>query len=308
MRSSGVTRRKPPRWVVPLVAYVTVAAGPAAARPSAAAKLLDEPAAQRFVLELVNRDRKKAGLSSVVFDDAATRAGTAHARDMAAKGFTGHLGSDGSTPEQRYTQSGGTDFAQENAACLSDTVERELERKPRFDAEKLTRLHELFMAEVPPNDGHRKNILNPLHNRLGVGVAQPLAVPQPCLTEEFVDDYGDYTPLPRVAKANTTLHVEGTVAEPLAFGGVGLGRTPLPEPLLRERLNGKAYRIPAPDTLYFPAGFKTPKPVTLTGRHFSIDLDLGKQPLPGSYAVTVWAKRANSPELFMISMRTLAVR
>jgi hypothetical protein len=89
---------------------------------------------------------------------------------------------------------------------------------------------------------------------------------------------------------------------------VGLGRTPLPEPLPREHLNGKAYRIPAPDTLYFPAGFKTPKPVKLTGRHFSIDLELGKSPPAGSYAVTIWAQKAGSPQLFMISMRTLAVR
>ncbi len=278
------------------------------AGPPAAAKPLTEAEAERFVLELVNRDRKKAGLSAVALDATASKAGARHARDMAAKGFTGHLGSDGSTPEQRYSESGGSDFVQENAACLFDTVERDLERKPLFSADKLARLHQLFMAEVPPNDGHRRNILNPLHNRLGVGVAQPSEVSQPCLSEEFVDDYGDYAPLPREAKGNTTLDVEGTIAEPLTFGGVGLGRTPLPEPLPRERLNGKSYRIPAPDTLYFPAGFKTPKPVKVDGRHFSIELELGKKPLPGSYAVSVWAKRAGSPELFMISMRTLVVR
>lgn len=278
------------------------------ARPRPAVKLLDEAGAERFVLELVNRDRKQAGLSPVVLDATASKAGARHARDMAAKGFTGHLGSGGSTPEQRYSESGGTDFVQENAACLFDTVERKLAENPRFDPHELARLHRMFMAEVPPNDGHRRNILNPLHNRLGVGVAEPADVPQPCLSQEFVDDYGDYAPLPREAKANTTLHVEGTISSPLAFGGVGLGRTPLPRPLPRERLNGKSYRIPAPDTLYFPAGFKTPKPVKVEGRHFSIALELGKSPEPGRYAVSVWAKRPGSPELFMISLRTLSVR
>ena len=278
----------------------------AGAGPKAAAKLLDYAEAQRFVLGLVNRDRKKAGLPPVVLDDAASKAGLWHARDMAEKGFTGHLGSDGATPEQRYTESGGSDFVQENAACLSDTVERQLDQKPRFDAAKLAALHEMFMAERPPNDGHRRNVLNPLHNRVGIGLAQPLDVPQPCLAQEFVDDYGEYEPLPREPKA--TLRVAGTISLPLVFGGVGIGRTPLPLPLPRERLNGKLYRIPAPDTLYFPAGFKTPKPVKLTGRHFSIDLDLGKKPLPGSYAVTIWAKKPGSSKLFMISMRTLTVR
>ncbi|HEY3496466.1 MAG TPA: CAP domain-containing protein [Polyangiaceae bacterium] len=282
----------------------------ARARPKAeskvAAKLIDYPEAQRFVLGLVNRDRKKAGLAPVVLDEPASKAGLRHARDMAAKGFTGHIGSDGSTPEQRYTEGGGTDFVQENSACLSDTIERKLDPKPRFDSAKLAALHEMFMAEVPPNDGHRRNVLNPRHNRVGIGVAQPLDVAQPCLTQEFVDDYGEYEPLPREAKA--TLRVAGTIAAPLVFGGIGVGRTPLPEPLPRERLNGKLYRIPAPDTLYFPAGFKTPKPVKVTGRQFSIDIDLGKKPPAGSYAVTIWAKKPGSSELFMISMRTLTAR
>lgn len=273
--------------------------------PKAGVKLLSYKEAQEVVLGLVNRDRKKAGLRPVVLDAAASKAGLRHARDMAKKGFTGHLGSDGSTPEQRYTESGGTDFVQENAACLSDTKERQLDPNPRFDSAKVTDLHEMFMAEVPPNDGHRKNVLNPLHNRLGVGLAQPLDVAQPCLSQEFVDDYGDYEPLPREAKG--TLRVAGTISAPLVFGGVGMGRTPLPKALPRERLNGKLYRIPAPDTLYFPAGFKTPKPVKLKGRQFSIDLELGQKPVPGSYAFTVWAKRPGSSELFMISMRTLAV-
>lgn len=291
---------------VAALAFASPRLRPASAAPKAAPQLLDYSEAQRFVLGLVNRDRKKAGLAPVALDDAASKAGLRHARDMAAKGFTGHLGSDGSTPEQRYTEGGGTDFVQENAACLSDTVERRLDPKPRFDAAKLAALHEMFMAEVPPNDGHRRNVLNALHNRVGIGLAQPADVAQPCLAQEFVDDYGEYEPLPREAKA--TLHVAGTISPSLVFGGVGIGRTPLPQPLPRERLNGKLYRIPSPDTLYFPAGFKTPKPVQVNGRQFSIELDLGKKPPAGSYAVTIWAKKPGSSQLFLISMRTLAVR
>lgn len=275
-------------------------------RSKAPVKALNYAEAQRFVLGLVNRDRKKAGLSPVLLDDAASKAGLRHARDMAANGFTGHVGSDGSTPEQRYTESGGSDFVQENAACLFDTVERRLDPAPRFDSSKLAELHEMFMAEVPPNDGHRRNILQPLHNRVGIGLAQPSDVPQPCLTQEFVDDYGDYTPLPHPPKS--TFRVEGTIAAPLVFGGVGLGRTALPEAPPRGRLNGNIYRIPAPDTLYFPEGFKTPKPVKVEGRHFAIELDLGRKPRPGTYAITVWAKKGASSQLFMISMRAFAIR
>jgi uncharacterized protein YkwD len=269
---------------------------------------LEYEEAQRFVLGLINRDRAKANLPPVVLDQAASKAGLRHARDMAANGFTGHVGSDGSVPEQRYTESGGSDFVQENAACLFDLVKRKLDGKPRFDAAKLSALHGMFMAEVPPNDGHRRNILNPLHNRVGIGLAQPQDVPQPCLTQEFVDDYGEYEALPREAKAGSQLRAAGTISAPLAFGGVGIGRTAPSTPPPRERLNGKLYRIPAPDTLYFPAGFKTPKPVKLDGRRFSIDLDLGKAPRPGSYTISVWAKKPGETKLFMVSLRTVSVR
>ena len=66
---------------------------------SASAQLLDYVAAQKFMLSLINRDRAKAGLSPVVLDDAASRAGLRHAQDMTTKGFTGHVGTDGSVPE-----------------------------------------------------------------------------------------------------------------------------------------------------------------------------------------------------------------
>jgi uncharacterized protein YkwD len=278
----------------------------ARAAPAPAAKTLDYAQAQRFMLSLVNRDRAKAGLSKVVLDEAASNAGLRHARDMAANGFTGHIGSDGSVPEQRYSESGGSDFVRENSACLFDTARRMLEDSPRFDPAKLSALHKMFMDEVPPNDGHRRNVLSPLHNRVGIGLALPQNVKQPCLAQEFIDDYGDFEPLPREAKPGAKLRAAGTVKKPLTFAGVGIGRTPLPRAVPRERLNSGTYRIPAPDTMYYPAGFKTPKPVTVDGQRFSIDLVFGKA--SGIYAVSIWAKKPSSPELFMISMRTVTVR
>jgi uncharacterized protein YkwD len=163
---------------------------------SDAAQLLDYAGAQKFMLGLINRDRAKAGLSPVVLDAAASTAGLRHAQDMATKGFTGHIGTDGSVPEQRYTEGGGVHFAQENAACLFDGKARKLDPAPRFDPAKLAELQKMFMDELPPNDGHRQNVLKPLHNRVGIGLAQPEGVNQPCLAQEFVDSYGSYDALP----------------------------------------------------------------------------------------------------------------
>lgn len=270
-------------------------------------KLLDHAAAQRFVLDLINRDRAKAGLKPVAMDDAASKAGLRHARDMAAKGFTGHIGTDGSVPEQRYTESGGEHFVQENAACLFDGKERKLDEKARFDPVKLAQLHQMFMDEVPPNDGHRQNILKALHNRVGIGLAQPEGVNQPCLTQEFVDRYAELEALPREAKPKAKLKIAGKVSEPLIFGGVGIGQKPLPQPKRVEEVSGaRVYAIPAPDQLYFGPGFKSPKPVTVDGNRFSIELDLGAK--RGQYSVSIWAREKNSNKLFMVSLRTIAVR
>ena len=273
---------------------------------SASAALLDYAAAQKFMLSLINRDRAQAGLVPVVLDDAASKAGLRHARDMAASGFTGHIGTDGSVPEQRYTESGGVHFSQENAACLFDGKARKLDPTPRFDPAKLAELQKMFMDEVPPNDGHRQNVLKPLHNRVGIGLAQPEGVNQPCLAQEFVDDYGNYDALPREAKPKTKLHISGTIAEPLSFGGIGIGRTSLPTPKSVAEVSGaRGYAIPAPAQMYFAPGFKTPKPVKLEGKRFSIDLELGA--LRGQYAVSIWA-RQGAGKLFMVSMRTINVR
>jgi uncharacterized protein YkwD len=269
-------------------------------------KLLDYAGAQKLMLELINRDRAKAGLSPVVLDEAASKAGLRHARDMTAKGFTGHIGTDGSVPEQRYTESGGVHFVQENAACLFDGKERKLDATPRFDPAKLAALQKMFMDEVPPNDGHRRNVLKPEHNRVGIGLAQPEGVNQPCLAQEFVDSYGSYEALPKEAKPKAKLRIAGTISKPLVFGGIGVGRTPLPTPKRLEGVSGaRGYAIPAPDQLYFGPGFKTPKPVETDGKRFSIELELGSQ--RGQYAVSIWARRGTG-KLFMVSMRTIAVR
>lgn len=273
---------------------------------SASAQLLDYAAAQKFMLSLINRDRAKAGVSPVVLDDAASMAGLRHAQDMTAKGFTGHIGTDGSVPEQRYTESGGVHFVQENAACLFDGKARKLDRAPRFDPAKLAELQKMFMDEVPPKDGHRQNVLKPQHNRVGIGLAQPEGVNQPCLAQEFVDDYGSYDALPKEAKAKVKLRIAGSISEPLSFGGIGIGRTPLPTPKRVEEVSGaRGYAIPAPAQMYFGPGFKTPKPVQVDGRRFSIDLELGA--LRGQYAVSIWARQGTG-KLFMVSMRTVTVR
>ena len=262
-----------------------------------------------YMLALINRDRQAEGLDAVELDAVAAQGANRHARDMAQHGFTAHWGTDGSVPEQRYTEAGGTDLVQENVACLFDGVPRELDRSPRYDPALLEQLQKMFMDEVPPNDGHRRNILKPGHVRVGIGLAQPAAVNQPCMSQEFVDDWGNFADLPREAPRRGTLHIAGELREPVRVGGVGIARIDLPAPKTATELNATSvYRIPEPETLYFPPGFKTPKPVKVDGQSFSIDVSLGPKPRAGRYEVSIWGKQQGQTELFMVSLRTIVVK
>jgi uncharacterized protein YkwD len=270
--------------------------------------------ARRYMVQLINRDRASLGLAPVVLDEAVpTRAGQAHAEDMAAHGYLGHWGTDGSVPEQRFTAAGGTDMVLENASCFTDERPRTLDHAPRIDPRTVEQTEDMFFHETPPHDGHRKNILKPWHKVVGIGVAQPVAtaveIPVPCFAQEFVDPYGTYAPAPRDARVGDVLHVAGTIAAPATFAGVGLARTDAPRPLAVPDLNQRrSYPVPAPYQMYWPPGFETPIPVRVTGAEFAVDLPLSDRGQPGLYELSVWATLPGSSDFVMVSLRTIQVR
>jgi uncharacterized protein YkwD len=308
----------PVRLLVALVFYAAVAceahasagsgyvseAGPVARPPDP----LDRKQAEQYVLALVNHDRKAAGLSEVQWDETAAAAGRRHAEDMARRGYTAHWGTDGSVPEQRYTEAGGEDLVFENAACFFDGTTRELDGSPGFKAVELEKIEAAFMAETPPNDGHRQNILKPRHNKFGVGLALPSKLDQPCMSQEFVDDYGEYDGLPRRARAGQDVTVKGEASTPVKFAAVGVARIDRAKPLTVTHLNSTyTYTMPAPFVLYSPPGFKTPKPVKVEGNRFSVELPLSDGGRPGRYEVSVWATFPGSSTLAMVSLRVIDV-
>jgi hypothetical protein len=263
------------------------------------------------MVELVNRDRASMGLAPVVLDDgAATRAGQAHAEDMARNGYLGHWGTDGSVPEQRFTDAGGTDMVLENASCFTDEKTRTLDRSPRIDPKNIEIAEDLFFHEQPPHDGHRRNILKAWHKKLGVGVAQPVPtpteVPAPCLAQEFVDPYGTYLPAPRKVHVGERLHIEGAISAPATFAGVGLARIDTPTPLPASELNRRrSYPVPMPYQMYWPPGYQTPIPIQVTGNRFHVEIPVSDGGKGGLYELSIWATVPGSPDLIMVSLRTM---
>jgi hypothetical protein len=281
--------------------------------PFATARTLTVAEARRYMLALINRDRASEGLPPVTLDDGpATRAGQGHAENMARNGYLGHWGTDGSVPEQRLTEAGGTDMVLENASCFVDEKTRELDHSPRIDPKNVELTESMFFHEVPPHDGHRKNILTPWHKGVGIGIAQPIAtateVPAPCFSQEFVDPYGTYAPVPSKLRVGETLRVQGSIAPPATFAGVGLARVDEPKPLSASELNRRrSYPVPMPYQMYWPPGYQTPIPVKLTGKVFRIDVPVSDARREGMYELSIWASIPGANDLVMVSLRTIRV-
>lgn len=269
--------------------------------------------ARVYMLALINRDRATQGLPPVTLDDGAPQgAGQAHAEDMAKLGYLGHWGSDGSVPEQRHTEAGGADMVLENALCFTDEQKRTLDTNPMIEPAQIERAESLFFDEVPPNDGHRKNILKAMHTRVGIGVAQPIETEKeiavPCFAQEFVDGYGTYGTLPKKTKIGATVKVEGTLSGGARPTGVGVARIVSPKPIAPGELNKRrSYPVPKPYQMYWGPGFVTPIQVKIDGTKLSIDVPLDDKKQPGLYEISIWAKMNGQGEHAMVGLRTVVV-
>ena len=125
------------------------------------------PLVRERLLQQVNNDRLAAGLSELQLDDLASTVATKHAHEMVQEGFLSHWGLDGFKPYQRYSLAGGTAAVQEN--CSSAENIESISPLRIFD--DLRDMHQSMLSEAPPNDGHRKTILDPFHTHVGFGAA-----------------------------------------------------------------------------------------------------------------------------------------
>lgn len=263
--------------------------------------------ARQYAIILVNRDRIKNGLKLVVYDDIATQAGQRHAINMGTNGITGHLGAaDGSVPEERLTDAGGEDKGSENSSCIIGGGKKyKIDPDPEFSKAMIEELEEGLMN----SPGHRRTILTPMYNGLGIGLVKLSDFDMACMAQEFVADYGTYGKLPKTVSVGDQITVSGELKAPAKFFAVGLARIDLAAPISYEELIKKhSYPTPKPYIWFYQKGFVTPKPVTVQGNRFSIDLTLNDKQRPGRYEVSVWGRPTEKSDPKMISLRTIEVR
>jgi uncharacterized protein YkwD len=122
---------------------------------------------QKGVFDRINADRAAAGLSPVAWDEAAARVAEAYCNAQIVDGTRGHFLTDGVPPYARTAFAGISGMGSENAVAW-------ITSSPSFTESPLTLAlagHADMMREEPPNDGHRKAILDPEATHVGVGYA-----------------------------------------------------------------------------------------------------------------------------------------
>jgi len=118
-------------------------------------------------LALINKERAAAGSPPIALDILASRVANRHALESARAGYTGHWNLAGEKPYHRWAAAGGRDHVSENAGGLDSSGPLNPAGIPGF----IGRLHGSFMAERPPSDGHRRNVLEKGHTQVGLGYA-----------------------------------------------------------------------------------------------------------------------------------------
>lgn len=205
---------------------------------------------EHLVLDLINLDRQKNGLSPVIWDETAANAARQHVQEEADNGYISHWGMDGSKPQFRYTQGGGLDVVNENES-VSLWLQGGFEGVSVSDLRKIVFEHEMAMInEKPPNDGHRKNILDVHHT--GVGVAIAVGKYGIAMAQEFTNHYAVLDPVPLKALPGSKIKLSGRILPGFQLTGIYGVWEKTPYPMTREELmKTESYSDPSFDNLHF---------------------------------------------------------
>ena len=116
-----------------------------------------------YALKEINIERMKHEVGNVTLSP--INCAQLHAEDMLSNRYLSHWGTDGSKPYMRYTIAGGKGFVEENAAYLQSTGIID-----PYDTIHLLNWRMIY-DDASSNWGHRDNLLDPMHNRVSLGIA-----------------------------------------------------------------------------------------------------------------------------------------
>jgi len=288
------------------------------------------PQARAYMLSLINRDRQSAGVAPVTLDLAASGAAQGHTDEMAAFDYGAHWGMDGKNPTERYTEGGNADSDAENESgsggymseCddsygssgvrQQEKVPMPVSKDPRFPRSVLDEMEGDMIREQPPNDGHRLNIINADRTQVGIALssAEQGGHWTVACTQEFVNHYGTYSPLPAAVPVGGAFDVQGTLSQGLSVQDVSLRFEDFPKPMTIEQLKAtNSYGTPdnKAGDYYAGDGREVSVSSTPSGQAFSLHVAVPTTWKPGLYYVLIWASRPNGGGDVLVSERTILI-
>ncbi len=216
---------------------------PTPARPEDPVKLA--------VLDRINRDRGAAGLSPVAWDEASARVADAFCAEQIREGTRGHFLMNGIPPYARTGLAGIFGMGAENS--IAWTTSGTAFHEPAGSLALAG--HADMMAETPPNDGHRRTILDPDATHVGVGWAQGGG--QFRMAEEFLTRRLAVLTLQLVPKTSDTILFKGQTRPGYRLDFTTLAHEPSPRALTKAQANARVrYGYPEPRLAYVPEGMK----------------------------------------------------
>lgn len=254
----------------------------------------------------INADRRAAGLRPVRLDEALSLPADSYCERQLAERTVGHFATDGLAPYVRYSQAGINDGTAENAVAWS--AQYPFARAAILDLAR--RSHAAMVGETPPDDSHRRTILDPWATHVAVGSAWSGGEFR--MVQVFIRRYIEWTdPPPRHARSGDRVRASGRAPSGWEIAGASIHFEPLPRPLSREKANRiESYslppalrefqpRRPAPRTAEKPtlsgwiaSGASNGELLTAPAGGFSLvaPLDRGS----GIYTLVVWLRDASS--------------
>lgn len=246
----------------------------------------DLEAFARYMLDLVNRDRRAAGLSPLQWDETAARVAQAHAQEMATYVYLSHWNLAGYGPEHRYYFAGGRDAVRENVYAYYQRSSAGV-GIPIQDWQTIVENAQAALMESAP---HRDNILQPSHTHVGIGIGYNPVLGEVRIAQEFVDRYITLEPVAESVAAGESVEIVGRLLPGASSPLINLAYEPSPVPMTAADLNRTGEYKPRAQV------FQALKP-RVEGARFSATIRFSELDKPGLYHIRVWVERAGQPIL-----------
>ena len=189
--------------------------------------------AQQYMLELINLERENAGLNPV--EMGSNRAAQLHAESSLENCVSSHWGIDGLKPYMRYSLAGGYQSNAENGRGLDYCYKASDRVRGLGDLdEEMEEAIEGWMS----SPGHRRNMLDPTHRKVNIGIAWDdyniVAI------QHFEGDHVRYDSIPSIADG--VLSMSGSLINDAHIAdrddlGVQIYYDPPPHPLTRGQVS-----------------------------------------------------------------------